>query len=51
VKSRVINWKMLTLLIWVQASSVTIDKDNTTVVGGKGKKEDITARVIRSKLR
>ena len=28
-----------------QASSVTIDKDNTVVVGGKGKKEDITARV------
>jgi chaperonin GroEL len=27
------------------ASSVTIDKDNTTVVGGKGKKEDITARL------
>src|SRR5215469_6652366 len=27
------------------AASVTIDKDNTTVVGGKGKKEDITARV------
>src|SRR5208282_1667582 len=25
------------------ASSVTIDKDNTTVVGGKGKKDDITA--------
>ena len=24
-----------------QAASVTIDKDNTTVVGGKGKKEDI----------
>jgi chaperonin GroEL len=24
------------------ATSVTIDKDNTTVVGGKGKKEDIT---------
>ncbi len=27
------------------AASVTIDKDNTIVVGGKGKKEDITARV------
>jgi chaperonin GroEL len=27
------------------AASVTIDKDNTTIVGGKGKKEDIAARV------
>ena len=26
-----------------QASSVTIDKDNTTIVGGKGKKDDITS--------
>lgn len=32
-----------------QASSVTIDKDNTTVVGGKGKKSDITARVNQIK--
>jgi chaperonin GroEL len=32
-----------------QASSVTIDKDNTIVVGGKGKKEDITARVNQIK--
>ncbi len=32
-----------------QAASVTIDKDNTTVVGGKGKKEDITARVNQIK--
>ncbi len=32
-----------------QATSVTIDKDNTTVVGGKGKKEDITARVNQIK--
>ncbi|HMH34442.1 MAG TPA: chaperonin GroEL [Puia sp.] len=31
------------------ASSVTIDKDNTTVVGGKGKKEDIVARVNQIK--
>ncbi len=31
------------------AASVTIDKDNTTVVGGKGKKEDITARVSQIK--
>ncbi len=32
-----------------QASSVTIDKDNTTIVGGKGKKVDITARVNQIK--
>ena len=32
-----------------QASSVTIDKDNTTIVGGKGKKTDITARVNQIK--
>jgi chaperonin GroEL len=31
------------------ASSVTIDKDNTTIVGGKGKKEDITARINQIK--
>lgn len=31
------------------ASTVTIDKDNTTLVGGKGKKEDITARVNQIK--
>jgi chaperonin GroEL len=32
-----------------QAASVTIDKDNTTVVGGRGKKADITARVNQIK--
>jgi len=32
-----------------QATSVTIDKDNTTIVGGKGKKNDITARVNQIK--
>jgi chaperonin GroEL len=32
-----------------QATSVTLDKDNTTIVGGKGKKEDITARVNQIK--
>jgi len=32
-----------------QAASVTINKDNTTIVGGKGKKEDITARVNQIK--
>src|SRR5579859_4962043 len=31
------------------AASVTIDKDNTTIVGGKGKKEDILARVNQIK--
>ncbi len=32
-----------------QAESITIDKDNTTVVGGKGKKADITGRVNQIK--
>jgi chaperonin GroEL len=31
------------------ASSITIDKDNTTIVGGKGKKDDINARVNQIK--
>ncbi len=35
-----------------QAESITIDKDNTTVVGGKGQKETIAARVgqIKSQI-
>lgn len=33
------------------ADTVTIDKDNTTIVGGKGKKEDIQARVAQIKSR
>jgi len=32
-----------------KAKKITIDKDNTIVVGGKGKKEDITARVNQIK--
>jgi chaperonin GroEL len=32
-----------------QAASITIDKDNTIVVGGKGKKNDIAARVNQIK--
>src|SRR5690348_12879430 len=32
-----------------QAASVTIDKDNTTVVGGRGEKEGITARINQIK--
>jgi chaperonin GroEL len=32
-----------------QAESITIDKDNTTIVGGKGKKADITARINQIK--
>jgi chaperonin GroEL len=32
-----------------QAASITIDKDNTTIVGGKGKKEDIVGRVNQIK--
>lgn len=31
------------------AASITIDKDNTTVVGGKGEKDDIKARVNQIK--
>src|ERR1700761_6448952 len=32
-----------------QAESITIDKDNTTIVGGKGQKDAITARVNQIK--
>jgi chaperonin GroEL len=32
-----------------QAESITIDKDNTTVVGGRGQKENIVARVNQIK--
>jgi chaperonin GroEL len=32
-----------------QAASITIDKDNTTIVGGKGEKTNITARVNQIK--
>jgi chaperonin GroEL len=32
-----------------QAESITIDKDNTTIVDGKGKKEDIEARINQIK--
>ena len=32
-----------------QAASITIDKDNTTIVGGSGEKESITARVNQIK--
>ena len=32
-----------------QAESITIDKDNTTIVGGKGDKENITGRVNQIK--
>jgi chaperonin GroEL len=32
-----------------KAESVTIDKDNTTIVGGKGEKKDITARISQIK--
>ncbi len=34
-----------------EATSVTIDKDNTTIVGGKGDKKDINARVNQIKAR
>jgi chaperonin GroEL len=32
-----------------QAASITLDKDNTTIVGGKGDKKDIVARVNQIK--
>jgi chaperonin GroEL len=32
-----------------QATAISIDKDNTTIVGGKGDKKDITARVNQIK--
>jgi len=32
-----------------QAESITIDKDNTTIVGGKGQKDNITSRVNQIK--
>lgn len=32
-----------------EATAITIDKDNTTIVGGKGDKKDITARVNQIK--
>jgi chaperonin GroEL len=32
-----------------QCGSITIDKDNTTIVGGKGKKDDINARINQIK--
>src|SRR5687768_8955970 len=32
-----------------RANSITIDKDNTTIVGGKGNKKEITARVNQIK--
>src|SRR5258706_12961429 len=31
------------------AATITIDKDNTTIVGGKGKKDDINARINQIK--
>ena len=37
------------LTVLGQAASVTIDKDNTTIVGGKGSKKEITARVNQIK--
>ncbi len=32
-----------------KADRITVDKDNTTIVGGKGKKEDIKARIAEIK--
>ena len=38
-----------TLQFLGEAEKITIDKDNTTIVGGKGKKADITARINQIK--
>ncbi|MGE0733270.1 MAG: chaperonin GroEL [Alphaproteobacteria bacterium] len=44
-----IKLETVTLQMLGRAKRVTIDKDNTTVVGGSGKKADITARVQQIK--
>src|SRR6476619_1117792 len=44
-----IRLESVTLSDLGQAKKITIDKDHTTIVGGQGKKEDITARVNQIK--
>jgi chaperonin GroEL len=48
-----LKFESVTLDMLGRADSVKIDKDNTTIVGGKGKKEDIEARVkqIREQIK
>jgi chaperonin GroEL len=44
-----IKLENVTLAMLGRAKKVTIDKDNTTIVGGSGKKDDIQARVAQIK--
>ncbi len=44
-----LKFESVTLDMLGRADSVKVDKDNTTIVGGKGKKEDIEARISQIK--
>ncbi len=44
-----LKFESVTLDMLGRADSVKVDKDNTTIVGGKGKKEDIEARINQIK--
>ena len=46
------SWKASSSRTWAAPSSVTIDKDNTTIIDGAGKAEDIEGRVkeIRAQI-
>ncbi|MCD6426760.1 MAG: chaperonin GroEL, partial [Caldisericaceae bacterium] len=44
-----LKFESVTLDMLGRADSVKVDKDNTTIVGGKGKKEDIEARIKQIK--
>lgn len=44
-----LKFESVTLDMLGHADSVKVDKDNTTIVGGKGKKEDIEARIKQIK--
>ncbi len=44
-----IKFESVTLDMLGRADSVKVDKDNTTIVGGKGSKEDIEARIKQIK--
>ncbi len=44
-----LKFESVTLDMLGRADTVKVDKDNTTIVGGKGKKEDIEARIKQIK--
>ena len=46
-EDRGIKLENVTLAMLAQAERVNIDKENTTIVGGKGKKADIQARIAQ----